>query len=857
MPPVFVRSLGSAASTSANSSISFNPGVSVTAGNDILVGFTSIAVALVTCTDNLGNRYESENFVNLAGLDCIIFRATSIIGGALSNITVAWTGSSNHKAILAEEWSGLGGYAVETPSGITDTSATQTLIPSQDFDAGELWWGIDHADATVLTAISPMGFPSQTVTLRETVAVGGHIFGAASATITDKSQVNGAMQLTANVVGSAYVSAGIVLSPPPREAYQFQWPWFAVPISRRHNIQLRTWLQHFNIADPERGVTPFNQDDWPNPIRRIRRYGNLTFIRSGEPFLANFDVPPIIPKDWPLPKVYLIPPSRINHNRGARFSPSPPYPFTRTRQIFSVRMNVAHTSRRFISTVMMNLNQPTNAGVLTAKNGQTFRYRMYSTDNGAEVTEAFERSQGSISVDNDREVVRTGTFTMYPQNTALAGTFALVPTTPFKVVREVLQPDGVTWQAFPRGVFMPTHIESIMNPNGYEFWQVQASDPGIQLTKTTTIPYKVPSGTNSLALAKQLIATRGLNVSAQWPADPATVLNFDKTFQPNTSWMTIVNWLLNGSNYYNAAFDNNGFAITRKKILWFNEIPVTTYSTLDPDTNMVLPTFNSVQDVNQFANQVGVSVDDQLRQDRGGAALAQNNDPASIIAVQALATQFDEGIFEKLDGNGTPDVALPTDNAFAIAMGQLRLAENASRAYGAVTLNTLVDPRRDVLASTLPNGTNEGFYNVTIDAFTSQVYRVAGWKEEFNPDQPMVHTLNKVSPVLQLTPPLLVVPNVATSTLGAVVQIAVAAINFWQPDQVTPNIVTSYAQTVVFSSTDPLAILPANYTFVPADLGQHIFDVQFETPGFQTVTVQAVSGGDTSRGTSSPVEVTA
>src|SRR5262249_19716382 len=49
-------------------------------------------------------------------------------------------------------------------------------------------------------------------------------------------------------------------------------------------------------------------------------------------------------------------------------------------------------------------------------------------------------------------------------------------------------------------------------------------------------------------------------------------------------------------------------------------------------------------------------------------------------------------------------------------------------------------------------------------------------------------------------------------------------------------IVTDYTGTVMFTSTDPLATLPANYTFRAADAGSRTFSVTLRTLGEQHVT---------------------
>ena len=52
----------------------------------------------------------------------------------------------------------------------------------------------------------------------------------------------------------------------------------------------------------------------------------------------------------------------------------------------------------------------------------------------------------------------------------------------------------------------------------------------------------------------------------------------------------------------------------------------------------------------------------------------------------------------------------------------------------------------------------------------------------------------------------------------------------------------NYAGTVHFSSTDPLATLPSDYTFLPEDQGDRAFTAILRTPGDQTITVIDLGG---------------
>jgi hypothetical protein len=48
---------------------------------------------------------------------------------------------------------------------------------------------------------------------------------------------------------------------------------------------------------------------------------------------------------------------------------------------------------------------------------------------------------------------------------------------------------------------------------------------------------------------------------------------------------------------------------------------------------------------------------------------------------------------------------------------------------------------------------------------------------------------------------------------------------------------TGYTGTVHFTSSDPQAVLPADYTFTAADQGSHTFSgVKLRTKGLQTIT---------------------
>jgi hypothetical protein len=55
------------------------------------------------------------------------------------------------------------------------------------------------------------------------------------------------------------------------------------------------------------------------------------------------------------------------------------------------------------------------------------------------------------------------------------------------------------------------------------------------------------------------------------------------------------------------------------------------------------------------------------------------------------------------------------------------------------------------------------------------------------------------------------------------------------------NVATGYSGTVTFNSSDPLAALPANYTFTAADTGTHTFTATLKRAGTQSITVTDVA----------------
>jgi len=70
------------------------------------------------------------------------------------------------------------------------------------------------------------------------------------------------------------------------------------------------------------------------------------------------------------------------------------------------------------------------------------------------------------------------------------------------------------------------------------------------------------------------------------------------------------------------------------------------------------------------------------------------------------------------------------------------------------------------------------------------------------------------------------------------------------------NASKGYTGTVHFSSTDPQAVLPPDYTFTTGDSGTHMFSATLNTPGTQTITATDTANGAIT-GTSNSIAVSA
>src|SRR5262249_42632303 len=118
--------------------------------------------------------------------------------------------------------------------------------------------------------------------------------------------------------------------------------------------------------------------------------------------------------------------------------------------------------------------------------------------------------------------------------------------------------------------------------------------------------------------------------------------------------------------------------------------------------------------------------------------------------------------------------------------------------------------------------------------FSTTLFKTAGASSPFIL---VMDAVNHVSSVANLV----VTPLAASSlTVSGLSSQAIAA--GWGSVTVTAldvfgNGATGYTGTVQFSSSDPRAAFPADYTFTAGDQGTHTFVVTFKSPGTQSIRV--------------------
>jgi hypothetical protein len=113
-------------------------------------------------------------------------------------------------------------------------------------------------------------------------------------------------------------------------------------------------------------------------------------------------------------------------------------------------------------------------------------------------------------------------------------------------------------------------------------------------------------------------------------------------------------------------------------------------------------------------------------------------------------------------------------------------------------------------------GGTAAYVGVTADAGGANIQDVQSWTGQFQTSAPATH--------------LVLSSRTTSTTAGTPFQVTVTVLDR------NNNQVAGYVGTVHFTSSDLQAGLPADYTFTPADAGQHTFTITLKTAGTQSLT---------------------
>jgi hypothetical protein len=142
-----------------------------------------------------------------------------------------------------------------------------------------------------------------------------------------------------------------------------------------------------------------------------------------------------------------------------------------------------------------------------------------------------------------------------------------------------------------------------------------------------------------------------------------------------------------------------------------------------------------------------------------------------------------------------------------------------------------------LLFSTYLGGSSGAYgYGIALDS-AGNVYDAGAVSAGYN-NMPTSGFVDKIS--LAPSPSFVVTGLPSSTTAGVSHTFTVTALN------ADGTVNTGYTGTVQFSSTDPQAVLPADYTFTAADQGVHAFTVTLKTAGSKSITAtDTVTGGIT------------
>jgi len=310
-----------------------------------------------------------------------------------------------------------------------------------------------------------------------------------------------------------------------------------------------------------------------------------------------------------------------------------------------------------------------------------FRYEKRSRANGYQADISGAISAGSITLDNDRDIVRLGSFTFEADQVASAGNLiSFDPLSDHLACFMDLRVDGSYVQAFQLGLFaMNLAPKRMIDPAmTLETWA--AADLALHLVEaTTTAPYTVAAGVNYLTGAGAVAAILDAHSLAHALPSTALTLPIDMTWGVGVPWLRVVNDLLRGAGFYPLWFDATGVGRTRELDELSERSPDVDYT---GEAMVLSADITEERETARFANQIVAVVDDPSRGVL--ASVRTNADPDSPTSTVRLGRT----ITRTIAGDRAADQA----TLDLLATRELQLAGSL---YRKATITTSFDPRRE------------------------------------------------------------------------------------------------------------------------------------------------------------------
>lgn len=357
------------------------------------------------------------------------------------------------------------------------------------------------------------------------------------------------------------------------------------------------------------------------------------------------------------------------------------------------------------------------ANALSGRYGSVaLRYRFYHADNlnipQADITEAFVARECSITLTNDRAVVRTATFVIRPSLMPEDFDYLESNVAVFVDVKILQQ-----WWRFQLGLFRLDEPEETLGFADDDVSRINASDLTVLLMQPSVgESYTVVEGTTYTIAVANVLDILGLRYLL-----PGTTLQTprDFTWQPKTSYLAIINELLAGINFFDIWPDVYGVFTTRERVAPVSDTPAVAYRT-DQEPRMIRPGLRRRKTSVRPPNRVIAAIKDPIRDPAAG--IAENVDvdsPSSTANVEVSAQEFNV--------DRIVNVATATDWAAYTVRVLTGKGQTAN-------LTTHFDPRRDA---------HEVYLLTYYDHEVETTWRVAGWTFNLYAGAPMIHLLER------------------------------------------------------------------------------------------------------------------